>query len=176
MADVYITYGLRETLWVTKLARLLEAEGYTVYWDHALTPGNDVRTDESIQALNASGAVLAIWSESAAEDHWALSDAQRAMTQDKLISVIAKPTIIPQNFHSNDIVLMQDWDARSKDTECYQQLLTALSRLAKPSQASAFDREQERQARQARMKAESARRAREKQAKQARAKLRREFV
>lgn len=173
MADLYITYGLRETLWVTKLVKLLEAEGYTVCWEHAVAPGNDVRTDDSIRALNQAKCVVAVWSDTAVDDHWVLSDAERAVSQNKLLSVVAKLTIVPRAFRGSEALFLHNWKDHNVEDEGYINLMSALAKMATPSQPPKADQEQEKQARLARRKAESERKAQEQQAREARAKQRR---
>ena len=63
MTDLYITYSIRERYWVSKLVESLESEGYSVWWDHAVIPGANVRTDSQL-ALSQSDLALVIWSES----------------------------------------------------------------------------------------------------------------
>lgn len=176
MTDLYITYGLRETLWVNKLVSILDSEGYTICWEHAVAPGADVRTDESIQALNNAKCVLAVWSETAVDDHWVLSDAERAVDQEKLLSVVAKSAVIPSVFRESETVFMQGWDAQNKDDELYGKLLAGIGKFVSPSQPSEFEREQEKRARQERMKAESKQRAQAQKEREERAKLRRMSV
>lgn len=176
MVDLCITYGLREVLWVNKLASLLDSEGYVVCWEHAVVPGDDVRTDESIQSLNDAKCVLAIWSETSVDDFWVLSDAERAVQQDKLISVIARSVIIPEAFRDSEAIFMTTWDDQNKETEFFDKLMSTIAKFATPSQASQCEREQEKLARQQRMKAESERRKRVWLEKEERAKQRRMSV
>ena len=158
MTDLYITYGLRETLWVNKLVTLLDAQGYTVFWEHAVAPGADVRSEESIQALNRAKCVLAVWSDTSVDDFWVLSDAERALSQHKLISMVAKSAVIPLKFRRIETLFTQHWDVKSKDDESYTKLLKAISQYCTPSQASRAEREKQKLDRQQRMKAESERR------------------
>ena len=176
MADLYITYGLRETLWVNKLVGMLDEEGFTVCWEHAVAPGDDVRTDESMQALNTAKCVLAVWSDTSVDDFWVVSDAERAVVQNKLISVVAKSAVIARKFRRAETVFMQSWQVQNKDDELYGKLLKAISEFATPSQASQSEREQEKLARQQRMKAESERRHQEALKRENSAKQRRSMV
>lgn len=158
MTDLYITYGLRETLWTNKLVTMLDAEGYTVFWEHAVAPGAGVRSDESIQALNDAKCVIAVWSDTSVDDFWVLSDAERALSEDKLISVVAKSAVIPRSFRRVETLFTQNWDVKSRDDESYTKLLKAIAQYCTPSQASRAQRDQEKLERQQRMKAESERR------------------
>ena len=176
MTDLYISYGLREALWVNKLVTMLDAQGFTVCWEHAVAPGDDVRTDESMQALNNAKCVLAVWSDTSVADFWVLSDAERAVEQSKLISVVAKSAVIPKTFRRSETIFMQNWDAQSQDAEFFGKLLKIIAEFATPSQANQAEREQEKLARQVRMKAESERRHQVALERENKAKFRRETV
>jgi hypothetical protein len=60
MADVFISYKSADREIVRKLARQLQARGYTVWWDNRLEWGG--RWDQCIKrALDASKAVIVLW-------------------------------------------------------------------------------------------------------------------
>ena len=176
MTDLYITYGLRESMWVNKLVSLLDAEGYTIFWEHAVAPGADVRSEESIQALTDAKCVLAVWSDTAVDDFWVLSDAERALEQKKLISLVAKSAVIPRAFRQIETIFTQHWDVETKDEKVFSKLLEEIAVFAEPSQPRRSDREQEKLARQQRMKAESERRRQQALQREARAQQRRTTV
>jgi TIR domain len=45
MADVFISYAKTDRPLALKLAAMLEAEGWKVWWDTSLTIGDDFRND-----------------------------------------------------------------------------------------------------------------------------------
>jgi len=176
MVDLYITYSLRECHWVSQLVSALKAEGYTVYWRHAVVPGEEIRTDISAQALESARCVIAVWSETAIDDFWVLTDAQAACQQHKLVSVMAKPVVIPRPCRSAEPIFMHNWDGSTMNSSDYQALITELAKQVKPSQANQLEKEQESQARQRRIKAEIAQRKQAQRLREIRAKQQRESV
>ena len=47
MADIFISYAKADRPLASKLAAMLEAEGWTTWWDTGLTIGDDFRTSAS---------------------------------------------------------------------------------------------------------------------------------
>ncbi len=66
MADIFISYSKKHAQLTEELARDLEAEGYTTWWDTSLLPGQEF-PDEIQRQLHAAKAVIVIWTESSVE-------------------------------------------------------------------------------------------------------------
>jgi len=163
MADLYITYSIRERYWVSKLAASLESEGYSVWWDHAVIPGANVR-NESQQALKQAKCVLVVWSETAIEDHWVLVDSVQAINkQTPLISVLAQGASIPEAYQSLEISDLKSWELGDERDSHFINLLETIKAYCPPSQPSQGEREKQAIARLERMRAESERKAQERQ-------------
>src|SRR5215472_11525103 len=62
MADVFISYAKTDRPLALKLAAMLEAEGWKVWWDTSLTIGNDFR-NEIMTELGRARAVVVIWTD-----------------------------------------------------------------------------------------------------------------
>lgn len=160
MADLYITYGIRERYWVSRLAATLESEGYSVFWDHSAIPGDNVR-NESQQALTQAKCALVVWSETAIEDHWVLVDAEQALKQESMISVMASDSEIPQTFQSSKVLDLKDWALEDKQAQQYNKLLHTIKEHCEPSQPSASEKEQQAHERAMRMRAQHERKQQE---------------
>ena len=162
MTDLYITYSIRERYWVSKLVATLESEGYSVWWDHAVIPGANVR-NESQQALSHAKCALVVWSETATEDHWVLVDSAQAVKQNTLIAILAQDTSIPDAYKSLEISDLKDWQLGDKQDSHYVNLLETIKAYCPPSQLSQGEREKQAIARLERMRAESERKAQKRQ-------------
>lgn len=156
MADLYITYSIRERHWVSKLVANLESEGYSVWWDHAVVPGHNFRS-ESQRALTRAKCVLAIWSETAVEDHWVLVDSEQASQRNMLVSVLAESCVVPEPYQSLDKTDLKDWKLGNKQDAHFVDLLQTIKTYCLPSQLSQCDKERESIARLERMRAETER-------------------
>ena len=58
MADVFVSYAKTDRSLALKLAAMLEAEGWKVWWDTSLIPGDDFR-NEIMTELGRARAVIA---------------------------------------------------------------------------------------------------------------------
>src|SRR5262249_54360698 len=78
-------YSRRDSAVAEPLIRYLRGEGINVWWDRELFPGEDLH-DAIVAALDASKAVIVIWSDTAATSHWVRDEARRAARKSKLIT------------------------------------------------------------------------------------------
>lgn len=93
MADVFISYSKANADLTIELAKALEAKGLTVWWDTDLVAGDAFR-QTILSELQASKAVVVIWTQASINSQWVLSEAIRALKLNKLIQVRA-PDITP---------------------------------------------------------------------------------
>ncbi|MEO0982083.1 MAG: toll/interleukin-1 receptor domain-containing protein, partial [Pseudomonadota bacterium] len=105
MAQVFISYSSADRERVGRLAQALEAQGLSVWWDHALMPGDDYR--EKIEgALAKADAVIVCWSAAAAASQWVQSEADDARQRGRLIPARLDGAVIPKPFdrlHTEDL-------------------------------------------------------------------------
>jgi len=86
VADVFISYSKAEAEATRALAKDLEREGYTVWWDASIVPGEKFE-EVILKELEAAKAVIVIWTASSVKSMWVKSEAARAARMDKLITV-----------------------------------------------------------------------------------------
>jgi len=86
MADVFVSYAKADRPLALKLAAMLEAEGWKVWWDTSLAIGDDFR-NEIMTELGLARAVVVIWTEASIKSDWVRSEAGRAQADRKLIPV-----------------------------------------------------------------------------------------
>lgn len=165
MTDLYITYNIRERYWVSKLVQSLEFEGYTVWWDHAVIPGANFR-NESQLALSQAKCVLAVWSETAVDDHWVLVDAEQAKQQEMLVSVLASYCTIPNSYRHLELTDLKGWDAASKQDVHFKNLLKTIQAYTLPSQPPQSEKQQQEDARLKRMRKEAERKQQQRESRE----------
>jgi TIR domain len=86
MADIFVSYAKTDRSLALKLAAMLEAEGWKVWWDTSLTIGDDFR-NEIMTELGRARAVIVIWTDTSIKSDWVRSEAGRAQADRKLIPV-----------------------------------------------------------------------------------------
>jgi hypothetical protein len=97
MADVFLSYAREDRETAQRVARLLEANGLTVWWDKAMIAGADI--NEAIdKELDAAKAVIVLWSPHSVTSHWVRGEAQTAVDANKLVPIEVAPCKLPINF------------------------------------------------------------------------------
>ena len=86
MSDIFISYSKADHALALKLSAILEAEGWSVWWDKSLAAA-DLYRDEIMEQLAAARAVITIWSENSVKSDWVRAEAGRAKAEGKLIPV-----------------------------------------------------------------------------------------
>lgn len=86
VADIFISYSQADRDKVELLAAYLESEGWTVWWDKNLKPGEPYR-DEIMRELAAARAVIVLWTPSSIKSDFVRAEAGRAKADGKLIPV-----------------------------------------------------------------------------------------
>lgn len=84
MADIFISYANADRAQVRLLASFLEGEGWSVWWDNKLAPGELYR-DEIMQQLAAARAVVVLWTPNSVKSDFVRAEAGRAKADGKLI-------------------------------------------------------------------------------------------
>ena len=75
MADVFVSYARSDKARVAPLVAAIEAQGWSVWWDPGIDPGQEF--DRQIAAeLKAAAAVLVVWTPSSVESRWVRGEAR----------------------------------------------------------------------------------------------------
>jgi len=86
VADIFISYSSEEPEVTERLANILQARGYSVWWDVTLKSGDDF--GQIIQErMRQSKAAIVIWTRASVKSKWVRAEAQIAGRADKLIPV-----------------------------------------------------------------------------------------
>jgi len=109
MADVVISYGRDQEPMAGTVARALEADGYSVWWDHDI-PAHKAYATLIEEKFQGAKAVIVIWSGSAVKSEWVRAEADLARSQQKLIQVSVQGTIPPLPFSQIQFAALQAWD------------------------------------------------------------------
>jgi hypothetical protein len=85
MSDIFVSYARKDWAVARALVELLQASGYSVWWDKDLLGGSGFR-EQIGEKLRDCKAVIAIWSAEAARSDWVRGEAAYALQNSKLIS------------------------------------------------------------------------------------------
>lgn len=88
MAHIFISYSSLHRDLTPQLSDRLVAEGYAVWWDHALEAWGEYEP-QIREALDAASAVVVIWSAGAANSRFVKAEVENALQLGKLVNLHA---------------------------------------------------------------------------------------
>jgi len=94
MTDLFLSYAHRDVKSAETLARLLEANGLSVWWDRRLVAGDNFNQLIERQ-LDQAKAVIVLWSTVSVVSDWVLGEAQTARDANKLVPVKIEDCKLP---------------------------------------------------------------------------------
>jgi|GEM_PF-5348174 len=109
MSDVFISYARKNRDHVRQIADGLTADGYSLWWDAALTASDNYAVKIE-QALEATKSVVVCWSEQAKESLWVRAEATEALDRDKLIQLKLDESRMPLPFNVLNMIAFDGWN------------------------------------------------------------------
>ena len=99
MADVFVSYSRKDKDRVAPLVAALEARGASVWWDPAISPGQEF--DKQIaEELARASAVLVVWTEDSVRSRWVRGEARDGADRGILVPVRFGTTALPIDFRA----------------------------------------------------------------------------
>ena len=142
MVDVFISYARADRARIESLARVLEDDGYSLWWDHDIA-GGAAFASEIERALNDAKAVIVAWSVSGVQSDWVLDEAGVAKQAGKLVPIGLDATLPPIGFRQYQIVDFSDWTGE-RDADVVAALTQSVDRFVHRDGTTApFDPPQE---------------------------------
>ena len=87
MPDVFISYSRDDRSVARSFAEGFEREGFSVWWDQALNPG-EAFDQVTEQALEDAKAVVVLWSKASVNSRWVRAEATQASANNRLLPVM----------------------------------------------------------------------------------------
>ena len=107
-ADIFISYAREDRPRVGPLAQLLEAEGWSVWWDHDLLPGQQWHKVIE-EALHASQCVIVVWTKASVKRPFVFDEAREGARRSILVPVLMENVRIPLGFGGIEAASLLDW-------------------------------------------------------------------
>jgi TPR repeat protein len=108
MTDIFVSYARADREAVALIASALEAEGFSVWWDKEVLPGQQYAA-ETDQKLAAAQAVLVVWSKDSVDRTWVLDEAAVGRARNVLCQIRLDATALPLGFRQLDATDMTGW-------------------------------------------------------------------
>ena len=105
MADVFVSYARSDKALVAPLVAAIEAQGWSVWWDPEISPGQEF--DRQITAaLKSAAAVVVVWTPTSVESRWVRGEARDAADRGILVPVRFEGAELPidvRAIHTTDL-------------------------------------------------------------------------
>ncbi|MEN8179808.1 MAG: SUMF1/EgtB/PvdO family nonheme iron enzyme [Pseudomonadota bacterium] len=130
MADIFISYAREDRTSAERLAKALEQQGWSVWWDPHIPAGKTF--DEVIeQAIEAASCVLVLWSKHSVNSRWVRTEATEGVERGILVPVLIKEVRPPLAFRRIQAANLSDWDGKTSHP-AFQKLVSDITGLLGP--------------------------------------------
>ena len=140
MADVFVSYARADKVRVAPLVAVIEAKGWSVWWDPEISPGQEF--DDQIDAeIDAAKAVLVVWTPTSVASRWVRGEAREAAERGILVPVRFEQARLPMDvraIHTTDLDGWREDPASPLVQECLHALAAMIAR-ANAAQAAKAD-------------------------------------
>ncbi|HEX3535728.1 MAG TPA: toll/interleukin-1 receptor domain-containing protein [Stellaceae bacterium] len=109
MADAFISYKTERRNAAQHLSRILELNGFSVWFDYGLLSGTDFGPQIE-RELRAAKAVIVLWCTLSHDSKWVLEEAHLAERLGTLTPVWLEPVELPLGFGRADTIDLSHWD------------------------------------------------------------------
>lgn len=116
MNHIFVSYKSEEQARVQPIIRLLEDQGWTVWWDRQIPPG---RTWPEVieEAMEAAGCVVVVWSTLSVKSRWVRIEANEAMRRGLLVPVLLDDVLPPFEFRLTEAAKLVGWEGNQENPE-----------------------------------------------------------
>lgn len=108
MADVFVSYARADLDRIAPLIELIERQGWSVFWDRRLVPGDQWR-EHLLDELQACTACVVVWSTASVASEWVVEETALAKARKILVPAKLDAVEIPLGFRSVQAADVSDW-------------------------------------------------------------------
>jgi TolB-like protein len=134
MPDIFLSYSREDQATARRFAEGFASEGFSVWWDQALSAGEafDKVTE---QALEDARAVVVLWSMKSVDSRWVRAEATQAQGNNRLVPVMIEPARRPIMFELTHTADLSGWNGDPAD-ERWRTLIAGLRRFVGEEETS----------------------------------------
>ncbi len=129
MADIFISYSHEDTAFVRDLVKPLEAEGFSVWWDHTIPPGKSWE-DVIVGGIRDAKACLILWSRDSIASRWVKDEATVALRAGKYLPILVGVEEPPMGFRQIQAANLVGWNGNARDPQ-WRLLITEIGNLVR---------------------------------------------
>ena len=131
MADIFLGYSHEDKQVASWLAGRLGQEGWSVFWDVQIPPGESWR-EFLERKVSEACCVVVLWSQSSIASHWVKAEAEFAIERRVLIPALLHEVKPPFGLGTIQASNLEGWDGNS-DTKGLAALVRAITKICPPS-------------------------------------------
>jgi len=154
MADIFISYKREDRSRVEPLAKALEDQGWSVFWDRTIPAGKTWRQVIG-DALKTARSVIVAWSKTSVDSSWVQEEADRGRERNILIPVLIDNVRPPLGFGAIQAADLISWEPTQSSPE-FEKLISDLSAILGSSPLQVRETEQKRAEEEQRRRQEEA--------------------
>jgi hypothetical protein len=110
MSDIFVSYASEDRAAAQKLAKALEARGWSIFWDRTIPTGKTWR--ETIgKELGSARCVVVLWSKTSVDSDFVLDEAGAAKARRVLLPVRIDDVELPFGFGSIQTADLVNWNS-----------------------------------------------------------------
>jgi hypothetical protein len=135
MTDIFLSYNEKDREQARRVAAMLEAVGWSVWWDRRIPAGETWRSVLE-KALDNMRCMIVLWSSHSIESEWVYEEATEGRRLGKLIPVLIEAVRPPAGFREIQAADLTDWDG-SREFDGMRMLIADLENfLGKPARSA----------------------------------------
>jgi Tol biopolymer transport system component len=114
LPDIFLSYSRDDQATARLFAEGFEREGFGVWWDATLNPG-EAFDQVTEKALREAKAVVVLWSKKSVDSRWVRAEAMQANDNKTLVPVMIEPCKRPIMFELTHTADLSQWSGDRKD-------------------------------------------------------------
>jgi len=138
MSDIFISYSSSDRPKAQKLGKRLEEEGWSVWLDRKIPPGQSY-SKVIEEALNSAKCVVVLWSKASVASEWVQNEATEGKRRGILVPAVIEETAPPFEFQRIQAANLLDWEKETPDNEL-DQFLEAVRKNILSGEGSSLDK------------------------------------
>jgi adenylate cyclase len=109
LADIFVSYSRQDKARVAPIVASLEAEGWSVWWDPDITPGEEFDSLIS-RELEGAKSLVVVWTPTSVDSRWVRGEARDAADRGVLVPVRFESAKLPIDFRALHTTDLDQWD------------------------------------------------------------------
>src|ERR1700733_10814558 len=114
LPDIFLSYSRDDQATARLFAEGFEREGFSIWWDASLNPG-EAFDQVTEKALREAKAVVVLWSKKSVDSRWVRAEAMQANDNKTLVPVMIEPCKRPIMFELTHTADLSQWRGDRKD-------------------------------------------------------------